>query len=220
MSRQCSQRHLFLAVSVIYALSLSVYAQDEDFVPLTCVSCAAGQYLDQDSLNCTACPAGSSSFEYTNASSALDCLCQPGFENASTACVECTLGFYKETLQNTTCHECPSNAYTDSTGSSSVAACVCNAGYYPTGEDFYFQDCLPCNAGTYKSDLADAVCLTCPSDHYCPEGAPAVLPCPAGTYNPSPGLNSAAGCAACPAGTSCPVGSAEALECAPGTVRA
>ena len=44
------------------------------------------------------------------------------------------------------------------------------------------------------------------------------MPCPAGTYNGSHGLTSAAGCAACPAGTRCPGGSAEALKCAPGTV--
>lgn len=178
MSRQCTQRHLFLAVSVIYALSLFVRAQDEDFAPLTCVSCAAGQYLDQDSLNCTACPAGSSSFEYTNASSALDCLCQPGFENAPTACAECALGFFKESLQNTSCHECPSNSYTVSTGSDSVAACVCNAGYFPVGDDLYFEECVQCHAGTYKSELADAACLTCPEDHYCPEGAVSPLSCP------------------------------------------
>ena len=44
------------------------------------------------------------------------------------------------------------------------------------------------------------------------------MPCPAGTYNGSHGLTSAAGCAACPAGRRCPGGSAEALKCAPGTV--
>ena len=44
------------------------------------------------------------------------------------------------------------------------------------------------------------------------------MPCPAGTYNDSHGVTSAAGCAACPAGARCPGGSAEALNCAPGTV--
>lgn len=177
--------HLALHVLLHLALHASpVRAQDatvEEFVPLTCVSCAAGQYLDQETLNCTACPAGSSTFEYTNASRALDCLCEPGFENASTVCTQCALGLYKEVLQNTTCLECPPNSFTNDTGSSSIAACLCNAGYFPedtANSDIHFQLCEPCAAGTYKAVLADAVCDVCPENHYCPEAAVTPLACP------------------------------------------
>jgi hypothetical protein len=44
-----------------------------------CVVCSAGFFLAQETLNCTACPHGST-HEYTNGSSAIDCLCLPGRE--------------------------------------------------------------------------------------------------------------------------------------------
>jgi len=87
------------------------------FEPLNCVACAAGFYLSPASLNCTACPEGSSTFGYRNASSALHCVCRPGFENASTACEPCEAGFYKEELANASCVRCPANSWTLDDGS-------------------------------------------------------------------------------------------------------
>ena len=45
-----------------------------NFEPLTCVGCAAGFFLSRETLNCTQCPHGSGTHEYSNASSAEQCM--------------------------------------------------------------------------------------------------------------------------------------------------
>lgn len=107
----------------------------DGFEPLHCVACAAGEYLSQAHLNCTACPAGSGTFAYFNASSALHCVCLPGFENQTILredgemCEPCRMGFYKEQLRNASCVVCPYYSWTLAEGSANVSACVCDPGF-------------------------------------------------------------------------------------------
>lgn len=181
----------------------------EAYTPLSCVACAAGFYLDHDSLQCTACPAGSSTFSFFNASSPLDCVCAPGYENASTAdtsaCALCPVGFFKASLDNTSCTRCPAHSSTFAAGSPDVGACECGAGYSkpsfagpePTPED-HTQHCEPCASGSFKRAQADAPCEQCPADHFCPEASVEPVSCPASS-------SAAAGAAA-----------VEDCHCAPG----
>ena len=108
MSSFLAARGAALLLCVLCALALAhATAPAADaytgFEPLACVACAAGEYLSQEHLNCTASPAGSGTFKYMNASSALHCLCRPGFENASARCEMCGLGLYQEVLANASC---------------------------------------------------------------------------------------------------------------------
>ena len=114
---------------VVQAASANITFEPLNYTQLNCVACAAGFYLSPASLNCTACPEGSSTFAYRNASSALHCVCRPGFENASTACEPCEAGFYKEELANASCVRCPANSWTLDDGSANVSACVCDPGF-------------------------------------------------------------------------------------------
>lgn len=106
---------LLVCVSLQFAATTSVEPASASitFEPLNCVACEAGFYLSQESLNCTACPAGSSTFDYRNASSALHCVCRPGFENQTEIgqdgemCEPCRQGFFKENLANASCVRCP-----------------------------------------------------------------------------------------------------------------
>jgi hypothetical protein len=92
-----------VAAALALALLLRAGAEPE-FEPLHCVACDAGFFRAQATKACTACPAGSSTFDYSNASSALDCLCAPGFENASElaqasgSCEPCAPAFFKGSL--------------------------------------------------------------------------------------------------------------------------
>jgi hypothetical protein len=151
------------------------------------VACAAGFFLSQ-SLNCTACPAGSSTFHYTNASSALHCLCRPGFENASARCEQCRVGFYKEELANASCARCVAHSSTAAAGSANVSACVCDPGFSkPTFKtppaqhmpENHARPCEPCAPGSFKRAQADEACLECPADRFCPVGSVEPTACPA-----------------------------------------
>ena len=174
------------------------------------MACPAGFFLDQDSLNCTACPLGSGTHDFSNASSALDCLCRPGFENQtaeglpSEACQLCRLGFYKEGLENASCASCPANSDTAAPGASDVAECVCRPGFTPrallgNSSDGTSPDNASLPDAVASASLPDALANDC-------------VACPAGSFK-TPLGNGA--CAPCPADHYCPPASAEPRACPP-----
>ena len=59
--------------------------------------------------------------------------------------------------------------------------------------------------------------MECPEGAYCPEGATAALPCPAGEFSNEVGLQNREGCSPCPVGTYCFAGSTAATNCSKGT---
>ena len=84
--------------------------------------------------------------------------------------------------------------------------------------------CELCAPGKYQADSGEETCDTCKKGHYCPAGAAAVTPCPAGYYNPNPGAanitekdNSLPQCRPCTPGHECPAGSIEQVPCEPGS---
>ena len=183
-------RRVWCLVLVCASLQSTATAADayDGFEPLDCVACGAGFFLSQEGRNCTACPAGSSTFHYTNASSALHCLCRPGFENATARCEQCRVGFYKEVLANASCTRCVANSDTLAAGSANVSACVCDPGFSkpsfpappaPHLPEDHARPCEPCAPGTFKRTQADEACLGCPADHFCPEGSVEPTACPA-----------------------------------------
>jgi hypothetical protein len=182
------------------------------------VACGAGFFLDQRGLNCTACPPGSSTHDFSNASSALDCLCRPGWENRTAeglpaeACEPCRLGFHKEELANSTCAACPANSDTAAPAASDVAECVCRPGFTPRSllsnssvhnaslpgvGDASLPDlsdaCVACPAGSFKPGLGNGACAPCPADHYCPPASAEPRACPANSSS-LPGRGSPEAC--------------------------
>jgi len=167
----------------LISICVMCFAYPEDtFEPLDCVACPGGEYLDQNTLNCTTCPVRSSSFAYSNASSTLDCLCMAGFENTTgnALCTACPTGLYKSTLANITCSTCFENSFTLESGSDHVEDCVCNAGYTkdPVAIDPAYEICLPCAPGTFKNILSDIACEVCPNNNYCPLATITPILCP------------------------------------------
>jgi hypothetical protein len=174
--------------------------ESDAYTPISCVACAASLYLDQDSLICKPCPTGSSTFSYSNASSPLHCMCRPGFENATTeessACEKCTVGFFKDSLANTSCTRCHAHSSTISAGSLNIKDCLCVAGF--TAHNEHENHCEPCAPGYFKQVLDNWDCEQCPADHFCPEASVDPVSCPASS-------SAAAGAAA-----------VEDCHCAPG----
>ena len=201
-----------------------------NFEPLTCVGCPAGFFLEQESLNCTACPPGSSTRSFKNASSALDCLCQQGFENQTDAtCVLCLAGTYKATLDNASCTLCPANSTTPSSGETNATQCVCKPGYThesnlrptpPPPENAVliwnneYNESLTnaslSNASLYDTSYNAWDCVACADGTYkTPIGLGVCLPCPADHYCPSPSVLPIP----CPVNTSAVIGSASVYNC-------
>ena len=159
------------------AAPLCVLSQSQDFAALHCVACEAGFFRTQHTKTCTACPEGSGTFHYTNATSALDCLCNPGFENKTHACEMCSREHFKDVLENRSCTECHANSQSLTPGASAQELCKCNPGFFAVPRDGSTV-CTACESGTYKENISDALCVACPQDHYCPEQANETQPCP------------------------------------------
>ena len=104
LHRTVVRSYTFIII-IFLACFAELYFAQAEFVALTCVSCPAGQYLDQETNNCTQCPLGSSTFEYTNASNISHCLCEPGFQSVDESCVHCAIGFHKYELGNVSCKD-------------------------------------------------------------------------------------------------------------------
>ncbi|KOO34597.1 mastigoneme-like protein [Chrysochromulina tobinii] len=148
--------------------------------------------------------------------------CTEGSERVigAPSCTRCPAG-KRHAAKGTACIPCSPGEYVDFAGLFDPSSCLpCLPGSYnPT---FGASVCRPCEAGYYTSNLNSLTCLPCQliqGGYYCPQGAKAATPCPAGTHkNVSLSvMTSENQCVDCPVGTSCSVGSAEAVPCAAGT---
>uniref|UniRef100_A0A7S3TEN2 Tyrosine-protein kinase ephrin type A/B receptor-like domain-containing protein n=1 Tax=Emiliania huxleyi TaxID=2903 RepID=A0A7S3TEN2_EMIHU len=165
---------------------------------------------------CTPCEGGT----YQNNRSATVCLpCEVGSycaEGASSP-LPCKKGTFSSATNLSAASECvdASPGHFATTGSTEQTPCA--KGSYT---DEPKQDkCTPCAAGTYQDEEGKTACLQCQKGSYCPHGAAASLPCPAGKHidHSLPVMMSIDDCIMCPAGTFCPPGSDNATECAPGS---
>lgn len=75
------------------------------------------------------------------------------------------------------------------------------------------SSCLPCSAGAFQREAGSTACDECVAGHWCAEGAPAPLTCPAGTFSSAVGLSSSAECDECPGGHFCLAGSIAPTPC-------
>jgi hypothetical protein len=145
MSLRSRRRLAACSFSMLTLLLCSTPPASSEFEPLHCLACGVGFFRDQPTKTCSACPQGSSTFTYSNASSPLHCLCKPGFENASQACELCASDFFKGGLENRSCTPCTANAF-GAAGAVSHLNCTCKAGFEP-----YDNVCNLCPTGKYKN---------------------------------------------------------------------
>ena len=150
------------------------------------IACDAGFFHDQSTKTCTVCPAGASTFHYSNASSVLDCLCEPGFENVTHVCEMCAHAFFKWSLTNRLCTTCHPDSQLTATGVPLCAWCLCRAGFFFELDWDGEKSCRACLGGTYKGELADSACTQCPLNHFiCPANANTPEQCPSHSLSAS-----------------------------------
>ena len=130
---------------------------------MTCVSCPDGLFLNQTSVSCAACPPHSRVPGPANASSVLECACEAGHTNSSSACGPCALASYKPALGNETCTACPLNTNTTAVTRVALNECLCAPGFF-----FNALACAPCATGSFKGHVSNEACAPCPVDTYCP----------------------------------------------------
>lgn len=117
---------------------------------------------------------------------------------------------------NASCRACEAGKASPVPGSRDASVCTdCLPGSFTNSEGK--ATCTPCAPGTYQNASGATACMECPEGAYCPEGAAAALPCPAGEFSNEVGLQNREGCSPCPAGTYCFVGSTVATNCSKGT---
>lgn len=171
-----------LLIALALSIPLGLLSQPPVFEPLHCVACDAGFFRDQHTKACTACPQGSATFHYANATSALDCLCSPGFENTTHACEMCSREHFKDVLENRSCTQCHAHSQSLMPGANSKELCKCNPGFFAVLTDSS-TTCTACEAGTFKEETSDDPCVQCPPNFYCPQQANKTQPCPLHSFS-------------------------------------
>ena len=128
-----------------------------------CSPCEAGTYTDStDASSCTTCPSHAVSAE--GSTSLNNCECPAGYTGDAgngAGCVLCEAGTYKDVRGSAECTACPSNTVS-ATGSTGLSSCVCLSGY--GGVSSTGEDCLMCDANTFKPFSGQDTCVSCPVD--------------------------------------------------------
>lgn len=164
----------------------------------TCLSCPIDTFQASTGADaCEACRA--SSVSAAGSTSALDCLCLPGYAFVDAevdVCEPCAVGYYKTALANEPCVTCASGYSTASGASDSAALCEpCAAGTYLT-EDAGVRTCVACPSNSVSLSGSDgqAECKCAPGFT---ESNGACTECEVGKYKPVEGAQP---CTICPDG--------------------
>jgi hypothetical protein len=126
----------------------------------TCLSCPAGEWSPEGSVDCEECPPSSAALP--GMGRIVDCACDVGYTGPGGGpCVKCEVGKYKDTTGSWACSMCP--AYTSSPlGSVKVGDCFCIVGFSgPNG-----LPCTACELGKYKAVPGASACQLCPANTY------------------------------------------------------
>jgi len=115
----------------------------------------------------------------TNASSVLECACEAGYTNSSSACGLCALAIYKPALGNATCTACLINTNTTAVARVGLDECLCAQG-------FCFREFIPLNVTTFVN-VARACGVN--QDEACPALASGSSQVAVGAWFPSFGNN-------------------------------
>jgi hypothetical protein len=138
---------------------------------LDCSACAPDHFCANGTQ--FACPANTSTYNASRATSAAACRCAPGFApDAHGACAPCPADRVCEGTGLSA--PCPSALHASAPGADSVDACEC--ALPNTGSDG--GTCVHCEAGKRASAPNSTTCQACPTNHFC-MGGMTIQACPA-----------------------------------------
>ena len=184
-----------------------------------CSSCPEGKFSEQRGLvreqDCEGCDVGKYN-ALTRQSVCTDCA--EGKFNAGVngtgegVCSLCPMGMYNDQTGRSVCTACGANRYNPSLGSTVFSACIaCAEGKFSSNTVQTFNDCRPCDQGTYPED---GECKPCHLNSDSAQGATSKSDC---KCNPGYSQDSNGLCIVCPAGSYCP-GAGLTLSCGLGQV--
>jgi cysteine-rich repeat protein len=110
---------------------------------------------------CLPCPSHSHFFQRENQTG---CICDAGafLDQATSECLLCVPGTFKNVSGEHTCTACPVGMNTLSAGTIDVGGCICDVGFFRT-TDFKCQACPVNTYNPVKAALGFESCLRCPS---------------------------------------------------------
>jgi hypothetical protein len=138
---------------------------------VTCTACVADFFKDASGpAACSSCRAASDTQGATGSTSALNCLCDPGYLSAGTSaagtCTACGAGKYKIGTNNNACVDCGAGTWSVTTGGTAASTCTaCAAGTWSDTPGLATNSCISCIAGwigTATGGSSIAVCSACP----------------------------------------------------------
>ncbi|WAQ97074.1 SCUB2-like protein [Mya arenaria] len=193
-----------------------------NIISYECENCLENTYQDEDHMtSCKDCPPGTQ-YTGTGATSSSQCIaiiCGPGtYRDGTGHCTDCSKGSYSNMPNQLTCTKCGAGLTTPDTASKSSFACFipCDEGY---DWDASLEMCVQCDKDSYRGKEDSPTCIPCKygfqtatkgatreSDCKAPCNAGTVynratfvcIPCPVGTFQPNPHMES---CSPCPKGT-------------------
>lgn len=126
-----------------------------------CQECKIGYFKTYfGSHGCNSCEPTRTTLSTGPIVEANDCLCKPGFEQISSECESCEIGYFKNEISNGKCTQCPTGSTTSINGETDESDCsICLPGY---GFNFEKGECRVCGAGSYSGVSSNSICETCP----------------------------------------------------------
>jgi hypothetical protein len=189
-----------------------------------CRSCSVGKQPRLDRTGCDICDAG----RFSDSTLCNDC---PAGQidhdsNATTACENCTAGFFSSDPAETSCTQCALGTYSP-TGSGRCEDCAAGRYMEVSSGSGAASDCIECVAGKYLEHVgSDAAsdCIACPAGRYVDvagsDAASDCIGCGAGRYLEHTGSFSATDCIECGVGKYAQdrgnVAESDCIECATG----
>ena len=168
------------------------------FGTAACTRCSAGSYQSQpNATGCEVCVEGS--------------YCPEGVPSP----LPCPKGRYSNATGLTTQSECHRSPPGSECWTGSLAPTPCSPGTYAASAGS--AECARCPAGSYQGSANATACRLCELGNYCPAGAAAALPCPAGRFTDRAGTSASGQCGVCPPGSFCFAGAIAPISCSPGS---
>ena len=172
-----------------------------------CRACAAGSFKPLiGNESCTQCPVGSGTVS-PGAQSEEECICEPGWGWGGATCEPCPAGTAKDAYGDEPCllcsggTFCPPNAVAPTPcpalswsldGSATAGDCFCVPGAF-----FDVSGCELCHPGSFSDTNNASECVLCPAD----------------TFNPAQGSETAGDCLSCTNASASPPGSISSDAC-------
>lgn len=142
-----------------------------------CIACPSNTYgsIDESSNLAVCVQCNSNSVSVAGSTSVDSCVCDVGYSEFNQNCVPCVGSYFKATIGNDACVPCDLQLFTNVTGATSclncpanserlsldstlsIESCVCKPGF--TGNNG--ENCIQCNAGTFKTIYGSSSCVGC-----------------------------------------------------------